>query len=100
MGTNNMRSDYSLQTIANKDGRCHSRRTDACSFHRICFFCVMLIMACFFLACQRAYSQQPWPSIHDFISSGHGSRPVADFKLSKQELSELQRITAKWTERH
>ena len=66
----------------------------------MCFLCAMSIMGYFFLSSPQAYSQQPWPSIHEFISSGHGSQTVADFKLSKQELSQLQRITAKWTERH
>src|SRR5947209_5779028 len=64
------------------------------------FLCAMLIMGCFFMACQRAYSQQSWPSMHEFISSDQDWQTVADFKLSKQELSELQRITARWTERH
>jgi hypothetical protein len=99
-GVTNMRSDHGLHAVLNEDAQRHSRHTGRWSLHRMCFLRAMMIIGCFFLASQRAYSQQPWPSVREFILSGQDWQTVADFKLSNQELSEVQRITARWTERH
>ena len=94
-----MRCDHGLHAVLNEDVQRHSRRTGRWSLHRMCFLCAMMIIGCFFLASQRAYSRS-WPSVREFISEGQDWQTVADFKLSNQELSEVQRITATWTERH
>ena len=100
MSGSTMRSVYRLQAIPNEDVRGQGHSTSGSSLHRMGFLCAMLIIGYFFLTSQEAYSQQSWPSVHEFVSSAQDWQTVADFKLSKQELSELQRITAKWTERH
>jgi hypothetical protein len=95
-----MRCDHGLPAVLNEDVQRHTRRTGGWSLHRMRFLCAMMIVGCFFLASQRVYSQQSWPSVHEFISSDQDWQTVADFKLSNRELSEVQQITATWTERH
>jgi hypothetical protein len=67
---------------------------------RICCFCLAVTIGYLLAAPQNAHCQKSWPSLREFVAADQEWQRVSDFKLSNPELSEVQRITAKWTERH
>jgi hypothetical protein len=70
------------------------------SLHRMWWPCVIVTIGYLLAGSQTAHCQQEWPSVHEFIAADQDWQTVSDLSLSNQELSEIQHITAKWTERH
>ncbi len=99
-GAMNMLFGHGLLAIQREDVKRHSRRSGGWPLHRICCLCVVVTIACLLAAPHNAHCQQPWPSVGELAAADQDWQTVSDLHLSNQELGEVQRITAKWTERH
>ncbi len=98
-GSAKSRSGHGLLVIQKDDLQRHCRRSDALTLHRMCCLSLIAAIGCL-LAAQRAHCQQAWPSLRELVASDQDWQRVSDLNLSNEELSEVQRITSKWTERH